>query len=57
MWQVLFTKRVVFELLLNNGIDKNHIIYLALDDLKNNHLLNPLSLDAYIRQIIHDDKT
>lgn len=50
-------KELFSSYLLNNGIDKNHIIYLALDDLKNNHLLNPLSLDAYIRQIIHDDKT
>lgn len=44
------------EYLLAKGVKKNHIIYLALDDMSNNHLLNPLSLDSYIRNLIKDDE-
>lgn len=41
--------------LMERGVDKKHIIYLALDDMTNNHLLNPLALDSFIRQQIQDD--
>lgn len=43
--------------LRNNGIGDDHIIYLALDDISNNRLLNPMELDSYIRCLIKDNST
>lgn len=43
--------------LRNNGIGDDRIIYLALDDISNNRLLNPMELDSYIRCLIKDNST
>lgn len=44
------------EYLLTNGIAKDHIIKLELDDRKNKKFLNPDILDEYIRSKIKDNK-
>ena len=50
-------KNIFKEYLINNGVQSDHIIYLELDDFNNNYLLNPISLNDYIRsKIIDDDK-
>ena len=50
-------KNIFKEYLINNGVKSDHIIYLELDDFNNNYLLNPISLNDYIRsKIIDDDK-
>lgn len=41
--------------LIANGIKKNHIIEIALDDIKNQKYWNPNELDKYIRNHIIDD--
>lgn len=41
--------------LINQGIKKDHIIYLALDDDLNNNLLNPIELNKHLRNQIKDD--
>ena len=48
-----FGYKIIF--LLDNNVKEDHIIYLALDDTLNNHLLNPLALESYIRNLIKDD--
>ena len=42
--------------LLEQGIDKEHIIKLSLDERKNKKYLDPDELDNYIRSLIIDDK-
>ena len=42
--------------LLKQGIDKEHIIKLSLDERKNKKYLDPDELDTYIRNLIIDDK-
>ena len=42
--------------LLEQGIDKEHIIKLSLDERKNKKYLDPDELDTYIRNLIIDDK-
>ena len=42
--------------LLKQGIDKEHIIKLSLDERKNKKYLDPDELDNYIRSLIIDDK-
>ena len=50
-------KNIFKKSLLDSGIKDDHIIYLELDDFNNNYLLNPISLNDYIRsKIIDDDK-
>ena len=41
--------------LIEQGIDKEHIIQLSLDENKNKKYLNPDVLDEYIRSLIKDD--
>ncbi len=48
-------KKLFHDFLLDNNVKEDHIIYLALDDTLNNHLLNPLALESYIRNLIKDD--
>lgn len=43
--------------LLNNGVDKNHIIKLELDSIENIEYTNPMKLYEYIMSKIKDDKT
>lgn len=45
------------EYLANNGVDSNHIIGIALDDLLNEEYREPHRLLAYIRQQIKDNET
>lgn len=48
---------VIFEnYLLEQGVDKEHIIKLSLDERQNSKYLNPDELDIYIRSLIIDDK-
>lgn len=50
-------KNIFREHLINDGVKSNHIIFIELDDFNNNSLLNPLSLNDYIRnQITDSDK-
>ena len=42
--------------LLKQGVDKEHIIKLSLDERANSKFLNPDVLDQYIRSLIVDDK-
>lgn len=42
--------------LLEQGIDKEHIIKLSLDERANNKYLDPDNLDQYIRSLIVDEK-
>lgn len=42
--------------LIGQGVDKDHIIKLSLDERANNKYLNPDVLDQYIRSLIIDDK-
>lgn len=42
--------------LIAQGVDKDHIIKLSLDERANNKYLNPDVLDQYIRSLIIDDK-
>jgi len=52
---------LLFELfhnhLVENGVDENHIIEVALDDLANEHLRNPHNLLSHIKQQITDRST
>jgi len=50
-------KELFADHLRSQGIAEDHIIYLPLDDLSNNHLLNPLILNEYIRGLIKDQGT
>ena len=50
-------KTLFTQYLKNQGINSDHIVYLALDDIANNKFLNPLELDSYIRALIKDDST
>ena len=48
---------IIFEnYLLQQGIDKEHIIKLSLDERKNKKYLDPDELDKYIRSLIIDNK-
>lgn len=44
------------EYLLCNGVDKDHIIKIDLDDIENDIYLNPHELNSYISSKIKDDK-
>ena len=44
------------EYLISQGIEKDHIIKLSLDERANNKYLDPDVLDQYIRSLIIDDK-
>ena len=46
---------IFYNYLLNNNVDKNHIISISLDDIKNQKYWNPNELDKYIRKSIIDD--
>ena len=49
--------KIFKEHLISNGVKSDHIIYLELDDFNNNYLLNPISLNDYVKnQITDDDK-
>ena len=41
--------------LIEQGTDKNHIIQLSFDEIKNKKYLDPNALDEYIRNLIKDD--
>ncbi|MDY6141754.1 MAG: AAA family ATPase [Bacilli bacterium] len=43
--------------LLSKGVDKSHIIFIELDDEKNEHLLEKEKLREYIENIVSDDNT
>ena len=43
--------------LLSKGVDKSHIIFIELDDEKNEHLLEKAKLREYIENIASDDNT
>ena len=43
--------------LLSKGVDKSHIIFIELDDEKNEHLLEKEKLREYIENIASDDNT
>ena len=43
--------------LLSKGVDKSHIIFIELDDEKNEHLLEKGKLREYIENIASDDNT
>lgn len=42
--------------LSEQGIDDDHIIYVAFDNLDNPDLLNPLKANEYLRSLVKDDK-
>ena len=42
--------------LIQQGVEKDHIIKLSLDERANNKYLDPDVLDQYIRSLIVDDK-
>ena len=46
-----------YNLLLDNGVNENHIIKIALDDSDNEELLNPKNLSKYIKEKIVDGDT
>ena len=46
---------IFYNYLLNNNVDKNHIIAISLDEIKNQKYWNPNELDKYIRDNIIDD--
>lgn len=48
---------IFYDYLISIGVEKDHIIALALDDLINIKYRNPLELDNYIRTLITDQKT
>ena len=50
-----FAKNIFKDYLIDKGVREDHVIYLSLDDLSNNHLLNPLALDKYIRSLIKNE--
>lgn len=45
---------IFYNYLLNNGVNENHIIKVALDDLDYEELLNPKNLSKYIKEKIVD---
>ena len=45
-----------YRYLLSNGVDSNHIISIALDEIANAELRNPLKLNRYIQDRIVDDE-
>ena len=47
--------KLFYDYLVQNGVSKNHIISVALDNLQNLELHNPYKLDKYIRNQIVDD--
>ncbi len=49
---------IFYNYLLKNGVELNHIITLALDDISNQRYWNPNELNDYVRsKIINDEKT
>lgn len=48
--------KLFYGYLIQNGIDKEHIISVSLDSLQNLDLHDPYKLDQYIREKIIDDK-
>ena len=48
---------IFYEYLLSQGIAKDHIIRLSLEDVSNAKYRNPLRLDEYIRSLITDSQT
>lgn len=46
---------IYYDYLINNGVDKDHIITLALDELKNKKYRNPIELDKHIDELIIND--
>ena len=51
----LFRQNIIFKnYLIEQGVDKEHIIQLSLDENKNKKYLEPDSLDEYIRSLIKD---
>ena len=46
---------IFYNYLLDNNVDKNHIISISLDEIKNQKYWNPNELDKYIRDNIIDD--
>lgn len=48
--------KLFYDYLINNGISEDHILSVALDDLKNLELHDPYKLDKYIRDRITDNK-
>ena len=47
---------IFYNYLLQKGIDKEHIICIALDDLVNEKLRDPYNIMDFIKNKIHDDK-
>ena len=47
---------IFYEFLINNGVNADHIITIALDDVRNSKYRNPIELDKHIREKIVDDK-
>lgn len=47
---------IYYKYLLSKGVDKSHIIDIALDDLTNEKLRNPYNMLDYIKEKIIDDK-
>lgn len=43
--------------LIEQGVPEDHIIYISFDDDENNHLLNPVVLSKYLKELIKDDET
>lgn len=42
--------------LLAEGVNEDHIVYISLDDSKNNRFLDPLTLEKHLRNKIKDNK-
>ena len=49
MWKILFIKYYFTNYLLQNGVKQDHIVFVALDDISNEELLDPHKLNDYIR--------
>ena len=47
---------IFYDYLINNGVNADHIITIALDDVRNSKYRNPIELDKHIREKIVDDK-
>ena len=46
---------IFYDYLISNGVDKQHIISVALDDLENQNLLDAVSLNEYVKSKIVDN--
>lgn len=47
---------IFYDYLINNGVNADHIITIALDDVRNSKYRNPIELDNHIREKIVEDK-